>query len=107
MKTLTFEQTTELIEKMRSEQAAGRPEVAAQIQKAMDRGEFFLGSPTVEVKVPDAPSRGAKKDAWIEYAKQVSDIDHEVIEDSKRSDIIGMLEANGIIDQLVDEDDEG
>ena len=37
---------------------------------------------------------------WVAYAKLVSEIDDEVIESAQKDDIIGMLEANGLVDKL-------
>ncbi len=106
MPNLTLEQQTEMVEKMRSERGAGRPEIAAQIQKSLDRDEFYLGKLTVVSKAPEPPTRQAKTDAWAEWAKEVSNIDHEVLDNAKRKDIIGMLEANGILDRQTEDGDE-
>ncbi len=105
---LNQKQQVEMVEKMRSERGFGRPEVAAQIRKALDRDEYFLGDSPPEVGIPEQPSRNAKREVWVEFAKVVSVIDHESLEEANRTDIIGMLEANGLVERKKQEsDDEG
>lgn len=92
-------QRIEMIEKIRELRMAGKPELAAPLQAAFDRNEYYTGEeeePEPEVKVP---SRSGGRPLWVAYALEHSQIEPEVIEDSKRDDIIGMLEANGIIER--------
>ncbi len=93
-------QRIEMIEKIRELRMAGQPELAAPLIEALERDEFYLGEEAEEeaeeVKVP---SRGAKKSVWQKFATKHSSFDLELIEDSTRNDLIGMLEANGIIDR--------
>ena len=97
---ITQEQANEMREQIRSEKGAGRPEVAARIQKALDRGEFYEAKPVVpELPTPIPPTSGpgSKKEVWDAFALAESDLDPEVIEAASKKDLITMLRANGII----------
>lgn len=48
--------------------------------------------------LPDAPARNAGTPKWQSFAKQVSDMDPEVVDSMSRKDIITVLEDKGIID---------
>jgi len=94
-------QRVKMYEQIRSERGAGRPEVAQQIQKALDRDEYFLGDVNVEpFVVVDVPKKTATKSKWQEFAKKNSDFDHELIEGITRKDLLSMLLAHGIIDKF-------
>ncbi len=92
-------QRIEMLELIRELRGRGEPEKAADVQAALDEDEYFLGGrklPTVG-NVSE-PKRSAKREAWIEYAKHVSDIEHEIIDKMQRNDLIAMLKANGLIE---------
>lgn len=92
------DQRVKMYEKIRAERGAGRPEVAQQIQKALDRDEFLLGDNVdIPVVVVDTPKKTATKSKWQEFAKSNSDFDHELIDGITRKDLIAMLMAHGII----------
>lgn len=97
---LTAEQIAEMNQLIREESQNGRPEIAARIRSALDRGEVYE-APGVEVvepvEQPPLGGPGSGKVAWVEYALSVSDIDEEVLESITKDDIIAMLRANGII----------
>ncbi len=59
--------------------------------------------PTMEIPPRHGPGSGTK--AWQRFARQHSDFDVEIIADASKRDLIGMLEANGIIPRLQDEAD--
>ncbi len=92
-------QRIEMLEKIRELRMAGQPELAAPLLAALERDEFYLGEEAEEEAEVKVPLRGAKKSEWQEFATKHSSFDLELIKDSTRNDIIGMLEANGIIDR--------
>jgi len=96
---VNVDKRVEMLTEIRRLRSIGQPEVAADLQEALDSDEFRLTAKTVKklkVDTVKPPSKAAKKEAWIAYAKNVSNIDHEVIEATIRDDLIGMLKANGI-----------
>lgn len=97
---LDTDQRIEMLTKIRELRGTGQPEVAADIQVALDRDEYFLGGRKQPVEILDMPKKSAKREAWERYAKEVSDIDHEIIEGLLRDDLIAMLRANGLIEDL-------
>ena len=106
---LTTEQIAEMNRLIRSESEAGRPEVAAQVRKAMDRGDVYEVPVPVtkeKVKIPPTSGPGSGKDVWVAFAKEASDFDGESIEVTKKADLIVMLRANGIIPMPESEEDE-
>ena len=112
MPDLTLEQRIEMNEGIRYANRMGRPQDAGRLRKALDAGVYAelidsIEAPTPEL--PEAPPRGGKGsgiDKWIAYAKLVSQIDDEVLESASKDDIIGMLEANGLIPKVVSSEDD-
>lgn len=52
---------------------------------------------------PDMPRRagkGASREAWQQFAKQTSDLEHEIIDAMDRDTVIKALEAQGIIPRV-------
>ena len=93
---LSKEQHIEMLTEIRLLRGTGKPEIAAGIQLALDEGRYFLGSKVVPIEV-QPPSKSATTEAWANFAKEQSEIDHEVIDDQSRNDLIKMLQANGLI----------
>ena len=96
MSDLSKEQHIEMLTEIRSLRGAGKPELAADIQLALNKGKYFLGSKTVFVEV-QPPSKSATTKVWANFAKEHSEIDNEVIDDQSRNDLIKMLQANGLV----------
>lgn len=97
---LSTEQANKMRAQIRIESDSGRPEVAAQIRKALDRGELFEATPPRPkemLPIPPTSGPGSKKEIWDAFALAESEIDPEVIENSTKRDLIMMLRANGII----------
>jgi hypothetical protein len=107
MPDLTLDQRIEMNEGIRYANRMGRPQDASKLRQALEAGVYAelvdsIEAPTPEA-LPDPPPRrgkGSGQKHWIVYAKLVSDIDPEIIDSAKQIDIIGMLEANGLIDML-------
>ena len=100
---MELDQRIQMTEKIRNERAGGRPEVAQQIQKALDRDEFFLDDNVDEpvgVVFVEAPKKAASKAKWQQFAKNNSDFDHELIDGITRRDLQAMLIAHGIIEKF-------
>ena len=97
---MELEQRIEMNEKIRELRRTGNPHPAQLIQTALNEDRYFMG-PEAQAKAdaPKEPKKTAKKEAWTDYAKAVSQIDEEVIDGATRTDIIGMLEANGLIEK--------
>ena len=96
------DQRIQMSEQIRHERSVGRPEVAQQIQKALDRDEFLSDKvdtvdEPVETVFVDAPKKNASKATWQQFAKNNSDFDHELIDGITRKDLQAMLIAHGII----------
>lgn len=107
MPELTLDERIEMTEAIRNANKHGRPQDAQRVRQALDAGVYAeltdsIEAPTPE-PLPDPPPRrgkgsGAKN--WLKYAKLVSNIDDEVLESAQKDDIIGMLEANGLLEKL-------
>lgn len=95
---LDKDQRIEMLTKIRELRRTGKPEKAAEIQAALDRNEYFFGSKDAPVEDIKPPSKGAKLEAWVEFAKKHSQIDPEVIDNTSRDDLIKMLKANGLVE---------
>ena len=106
MAELTLDQRIEMMEGIRYANRKGRPQDAGKLRKAFDAGVYAELIDSVEAPTPEveeAPPRGGKgssTDKWIAYAQLVSQIDDEVLESASKDDIIGMLEANGLLEKL-------
>ena len=93
-------------EQIREYSEKGEPEKAALIRKAMEAGHPYVAPEPVGVVTLSQPKLNGSKEAWLGYAKEISDIDHEVLEAATRDDLIVMLRANGLIEMPdVDEDE--
>ena len=111
---LTIEQRIEMTEAWRAAHKTGRPQDAQKYRAALDEGVYFTMDPdnseaTELVDQPDPPPRsgkGASKNAWLEWALEVSDVDREVLESVKKNDIIKMMEANSLLPKLTTDDDD-
>ena len=106
MAELTLDQRIEMNEGIRYASRHGRPQDASKLRQALEAGVYAELTDSVEAPtpkpIPDPPPRGGKGSGinkWITYAKLVSQIDDEVLESASKDDIIGMLEANGLIDK--------
>ena len=96
MKEITADQITEMREEVRRLHSIGEPESATGIKLALADGRYFMGLRMVPEVVLPQPKKTAKRDAWVEFALSVSDIEPEIIDDATRGDIMGMLKANGL-----------
>jgi hypothetical protein len=96
--SLSQEQRVEMHTEKRRLHGTGDASGAAAIKLALDEDRYFLGLVVVPDPEVEAPKKNAKKEAWVKYALNVSQIDPEVIEGATQKDIIGMLKANGILD---------
>jgi len=96
--TLTHEQRVEMHTKRRRLHETGEVSGAAAISSALLRNEYFTGVAVVPEPEIKTPKPNAKKEAWVKYALAVSDMDSEIVNNATRTDIIGMLRANGLID---------
>ena len=113
MPKLSLEERIAMTEQIRESKKHGRPQDAQKLQQALDAGVFAELAGSVEAPVPeplpDPPPRrgkGSGVTSWLEYAKLVSQIDHEVLENAQKDDIIGMLEANGLLEKLPPKEDD-
>jgi hypothetical protein len=97
MSELSQEQRVEMRVEKRRLHSTGDAEGAAAIKLALDEDRYFTGLVLVPEPEVKAPKKAAKKQAWIDYALAVSEIDPEVINGATRGDIIKMLEANDLI----------
>ena len=107
MPELELDERITMMEQIRFANAHGRPQDAQKLRQALDAGMFAELTDSVEAPtpepIPDPPPRRGKGSGirhWLEYAQLVSRIDDEVLESAQKDDIIGMLEANGLIDKL-------
>ncbi len=106
MAELTLDQRIEMNEGIRYANRMGRPQDASKLRQALDAGVFAELTDSIEAptqELPEPPPRGGKGSGvakWLAYAQLVSQIDDEVLESAQKDDIIGMLEANGLIDKL-------
>jgi hypothetical protein len=92
-------QKAEMVDEARRLRGKGDPQAANLIMKSLDRDEFYLGLQAVpELEKVEAPSPKAKKAVWVAFAKENSGIDDEIIDSATKNDIIGMLDANGLLD---------
>lgn len=95
---------------MRVYREQGEPEKAAQIQRAIDAGEAPPKDlinpkrlkPEVEVEdegieIPPRKGPGSSKKAWQDFAKQVSDLEPEIIDSMDQAEVIKALEVRGVI----------
>ena len=94
----------------------GRPEITQRINAGVEAQLSFTTlkkiwtpesvHPEVPVTIPEdsileAPPKvgpGSSAKAWQAFAKQVSDMDHEVIDSMSRSDIVTILTDKGVIE---------
>ena len=106
MAELTLDQRIEMNEGIRYANRHGRPQDASKLRQALDAGVYAELTDSIEAptpELPEPPPRGGKGSGvakWLEYAQLVSQIDDEVLESAQKDDIIGMLEANGLLDKL-------
>ena len=98
MSELTQEQRVEMNAEKRRLHQTGDASGASAIKLALEEDRYFMGLTIVPEPELEAPKPQAKKQAWVDYALAVSDIDPEVIESATRKDIIGMLQANSLIE---------
>ncbi len=97
---LSTEQRIEMLTEIRRYRSEGRPEKAAVIVNALENGRYSLGGvEPVDVEGVSEPNRGDDTDAWKKFAHSVSDFDTELIDSTRKVDLIKMLEANGIIER--------
>ena len=94
---LDQDQSREMHQEVRRLKSIGEPQKAAAIKAALDNDEYFTGAVAKPVVLPTQPKKTASKEAWVKYAKKVSDFDAEVIEACTRNDLIAMLKANNLL----------
>ena len=94
---ITDDQRREMHEEVRRLRGIGEPQRAVPIQTALANDEYFTGAVAQTVTLPTQPKKTASKEAWVKYAKKVSDFDAEVIEACTRNDLIAMLKANNLL----------
>lgn len=103
MQTAAEAATSKAMEAIRYWSDRGDPMKVRDIRKAMNSGKDIpielLRIPGSGLEAPPRFGRGSGRDNWITYAKEVSDIDHEVIEAANREELIAQLEALGLIAQ--------
>lgn len=111
MPELSLDERIVMNEQIRESKKHGRPQDAQKLQQALDAGVYAELTGSVEAPkpepLPDPPPRrgkGSGMEAWLEYAQLVSQIDDEVLESAQKDDIIGMLEANGLLEKLPSSD---
>ncbi len=107
MAELTLDQRIKMNEGIRYANRHGRPQDASKLRQALEAGVYAELTDSIEaptpVELPDPPPRGGKGSGiakWLAYAQLVSQIDNEVLESAQKDDIIGMLEANGLIEKV-------
>jgi len=97
MPELTVEQIQEMNDNRRELARTGNTVESAKVREALMRGEYLVIGKSKEPDPIDPPKRNATKLEWQEFAKKVSEIDHDVIDNVTRDDIIQMLKANGLL----------
>jgi len=98
---LVHSQRIQMLDEIRKLRGEGKPEKAAEIVVALNNDTFSLGSGDVNMVGPHSePKRGDPVEAWRVFALDVSDIDYELINETRKGDLIKMLEATGIIERL-------
>ncbi len=103
----SVEEAAEIRRTALAHQMRGRPELARQIRNKLDNDEEIdealldvAGAGRVP-ELPEPPPRrgpGASAKNWRKFAHIASDLDEDIIEDTKLEDLIKMLEANGVIE---------
>lgn len=106
-------------EAVREHSRRGSPEQGARLTKLFNAGEEipselldFSGlrpeKETVgKLEAPPRAGKGSGKEAWIEFALEVSDLGEEVLEKMNRDEIVEILETREIIPSADDESEEG
>lgn len=115
LENYTTEQRFQIITAQNENFMHGRPEVTQRIKLAVSQDLPFakvmkVANPNKVKPEPEAPTtaenapnppptqgKGSSAAEWQKFAKQVSTMDHEVIESMSRADIIKILEAEEII----------
>ena len=106
MPELTLDQRIEMMTGIRYANSKGRPQDASKLRQALEAGVYAELTDSIEAptpELPEPPPRGGKGSGiakWLAYAQLVSQIDDEVLESAQKDDIIGMLEANGLLEKL-------
>lgn len=91
----------------------GRPEKAGDIQRLINAGEEVPESLLHTSKVkpqanadaaesyspPPRKGKGSGKEAWREFAGQVTDVEVDVLEAMDRDDVIELLVSRGVIEK--------
>lgn len=98
MSELSQEQRVEMHAEKRRLHGVGDASGAAAIKAALDENRYFMGLAVVPEPELTAPKKSAKKEAWVRYALEASNIDPEIVNSVSRADLIQMLKANGIIE---------
>ena len=100
---LSREQRMEMLAYIREHKTAGRPQVAAPVQKALQEGYYYMPEPEPEPEpLPEPPPRhgpGSGGPKWKKWALEMTALDPELVESAKKDDLIAMLEANGMLDK--------
>jgi hypothetical protein len=104
------EQQMELRKAINTHTYGGRPEVARDIKLGMAEGLAFsklmkMGEPkTVKAEVatavtthPPFSGKGSGAGPWKAFAKEVSDMDDEIIDAMSKADLITVLKDKGVI----------
>jgi hypothetical protein len=98
MSELTLEQRIEMGDEVRRLHSVGDAQAAAVIKIALADDRYFMGLVIAPLPEAKQPKKSAKKEAWVQYALNVSDIDPEIINSATRTDVINMLKVNGFIE---------
>ena len=95
---MLIEERIEMNELIRHFNLCGEPQNAAPIKEALALDEYYMGEdPEPEPEPVVAPNGNATKAAWLKFAKEVSEVDHEVLDSFSKGDIIQMMKATGIL----------
>lgn len=107
----TEELDAQYVQAIRHHNVHGRPEIAQRIRAAYEAGEElpedkqhyldtskpYLTPPRETPPPPPRHGQGATRDAWRAWMKEVTDMDHDLIDETNRGDLISIAEAEGLI----------
>ncbi len=105
MAEFTSEQSMKIEQARHEFERTGFPEKAQRLELLVEEGASFKeidalitskGQTTTEQ--PPLSGKGSGTEAWRDYAKEVSDLDDEVIDDMSKEDLVEALKAQGIVE---------
>jgi len=114
--TYTTEQHYEMAEAKKRLNRTGHPSAVTRITVWMEEGRPFseiqkiyqpvtvkpevpVSKPTSDIVAPPKSGLGSGTEKWQDFAKEVSDMDHEIIDSMGKQDLITVLKDKGIIDE--------